>query len=638
MLEPVQAERSMSPELTNKPIQQEILDVLGALRAEALGDQVFQFFAEPAFFPRLQSRNSMVLKGGRGTGKTTLLRCLSYQGQSALRIDGPGDWPFFGFFWRINTNRVAAFAGPELSDQRWTKLFGHYVNLELTELLLEFVGWLNAHGAQCELGAAAFDELSASLNIEASHSLEELRRRLNRGRIQFQARLNNIADSDSNLGLSLLGAPVDLLVAHLHRHALFTGKKLFFLIDEYENLLDYQQEVFNTLIKHSSAAYSFKIGVREMGFRRHATINPHEQLSSPADYDVIGIAEELAPRFDAFAERLVASRLEQVTRQHKLPLLSVRMLFETLSPDEEALRLGVGDRNREFRQLTQLTNAQREKFDKLTPLQQYFVAVWSRASTMPAYDAIEGLASRDRAWIRRYGNYSFALLFAIRAGKPGRHKLYAGWHTICRLANTNVRYLLELVSGMLQQHIADGKQLNDQVSAELQTDHSYEVGRKNLQELERESDQAASLVKLVLGLGRVFEVLAASPAGHTPEVTQFVLPSAVDVGLGLGDIERRVKELLDDAVNSLALVRFPGSKLQQRSSVRSYDYSLHPIYTALFGFSYRRKRKLEINEEEFLALVSEPRWAINRILLRQNRDPSAVPIPDQLRLFASFYD
>lgn len=630
-------------ESSTAPLQQEILDVVGALRAESLGDQVFEFFAEPEFFPNLQSRQSCLLKGGRGTGKTTLLRCLSYQGQAALRRGGPGDafaWPFFGFFWRINTSRVGAFSGPELSTQRWIKLFAHYVNVELTELLLEFLEWLGSQDVACKLDEASIEELSVSLNVPLCTRLPELRQNLSRSRTLFEARLNNIADSDQDLGLSLLGAPVDLLVSRLRTLPFFAHKKLFFLIDEYENLLDYQQEVFNTLIKHASALYSFKIGVREMGFRRHATLNANEHLSSPADYDVISIAEKLEPHFDTFAEQLVASRLDRVGVRSQQALPPVRSLFETLSPDDEAVRLGVQDLNRAFR-ATLVSNAVPERlvaqFDSLSPLQQFFTAVWSNTSGTGPSEIIRGLVSRDRAWLRRYGNHSFAILFAIRAGKSGRHKLYSGWHTICRLANTNIRYLLELVASMLQAHVADGKPLSSPITAELQTDRAYEVGRKNLQELERDSDQAASLVKLVLGLGRVFEVLAASPSGHTPEVTQFSLPSIADVGDGPGDIERRVRDLVDEAVNALALVRYPGSKLQQASRVRSYDYALHPIFTALFGFSYRRKRKIEITGEEFLALISEPKWAISRILLRQNRDPTSIPLPDQLRLFANFY-
>ena len=41
----------------------------------------------------------------------------------------------------MNTNRVTAFAGPEISEDRWTHLFAHYVNLLLCEKISNFIMW-----------------------------------------------------------------------------------------------------------------------------------------------------------------------------------------------------------------------------------------------------------------------------------------------------------------------------------------------------------------------------------------------------------------------------------------------------------------------------------------------------------------
>ena len=65
------------------------------------------------------------------------------------------------------------------------------------------------------------------------------------------------------------------------------------MLDEYENFEDYQQEVINTIIKHTGALYTFKIGIRELGWRRKSTLNPNEQLIHPADYVRIDILDRL---------------------------------------------------------------------------------------------------------------------------------------------------------------------------------------------------------------------------------------------------------------------------------------------------------------------------------------------------------
>ena len=82
------------------------------------------------------------------------------------------------------------------------------------------------------------------------------------------------------------------------------------MLDEYENFDDYQQQVVNTYIKHAGPSYTFKIGVRELGWRMRATLNPDEQLTHPADYARIDISGDLhTSRFREFACRVCDERL-----------------------------------------------------------------------------------------------------------------------------------------------------------------------------------------------------------------------------------------------------------------------------------------------------------------------------------------
>ena len=67
------------------PTLHEQLTRLFAYKAEWLDQELFELFTKPNYFPELETNQSCVLIGGRGTGKTTVLRGLSYEGQQTLR-------------------------------------------------------------------------------------------------------------------------------------------------------------------------------------------------------------------------------------------------------------------------------------------------------------------------------------------------------------------------------------------------------------------------------------------------------------------------------------------------------------------------------------------------------------------------
>ena len=166
----------------------------------------------------------------------------------------------------------------------------------------------------------------------------------------------------------------------------------------------------------------------------------------------------------------------------------------------------------------------------------------------------------------------------------------------------------------------------------MQTLAAQETGRANLTELEGMSVRGAQLTKLLLGLGRVFGIMAASPEGHAPEVNQFEVVGTSDRPTQQDEIST----LLTAAVMHLALARHSGSKLGGEGETRDWDYMVYPIYAPFFNFSYRRKRKMHLTPDQVLALVDSHRRAIHQILAASNRSPEE-PLPEQLRLFEMFY-
>jgi hypothetical protein len=608
--------------------------MLGLYKAEWLNGRLFELFNEPQYFGELKTKRPCVLIGGRGTGKTTVLRGLSYQGQFALKnnvVSTIGESDFYGIYYRVNTNRVTAFDGPELTTAQWTKYFAHYVNILFCANLLEFTQWYSVKtGTPISLAEKNLKKVATSLGFNFDGGLGELADAIELELVRFEASLNSI-DTESVVKLSLQGAPIDQLTQALVDTPQFAGKQFFFLIDEFENLLDYQQKVLNTLIKHATSAYTFKVGVRELGWRERATLNPNEQLTSPADYARIDIADVMkGGRFAKFAATVISSRLSSahdITHGREL----IRTLLPGMSEDDEACLL------LDEKEKASLVRTFRKTLDsngiETIPVGRIaFAKYWARThKDIQLKEALEGLAGGDSEWKDRLNNYYYTFLFTIRMRKPGIRKYYSGWKVFLSLANGNIRYLLEMVHAAFTKHVEDGGDLTEPIAPQIQTQAAQDVGKKNLDELQGLSVDGASLTKLLLSLGRIFQLFAQEPDGHTPEVTQF------RVSMGDQPWENEATDkLLRSAVMHLALIRSPGNKLTDQSDTKEYDYMMHPVFAPFFVFSFRRKRKMTITPHAVLKLISNPRDGIADVL-RQNNRANDSALPDQLQLFGAYY-
>jgi hypothetical protein len=609
--------------------RKDLVELFGIYRAEWLSDALFKLFTRPSYFPELETPRPCVLEGGRGTGKTTVLRCLSYDGRYALEGQqraNVSEWPYFGFYYKVNTNSVRAFQGDELSERQWQKLFAHYLNLILCGRVVEFLQWYGevAVGA-AELQPSMCEDIAESLFCEAASNQVDLLTSIQSGIRRFEGWVNNI-DPDNLPNLSMQQVVIDTLCNGVLNLPQFVGKRLFFIIDEFENLLDDQQAVVNTLVKHCGPGYTFKIGVRELGWRRRSTLHSNEQLQSPADYERIDINARLeGDQFVKFATEVCSLRAIELFPNG----LDLEAMLPSLSTEEEAKLLGVDAKAREM--LDELERNAPERVELVKdgrPLELALIHYWSRSQKQPLADAALDWHENPQEWKNRYHNYRVPLLFTLRGSRPGLRKYYSGWQTFTLLAGNNIRYLLQLVGEALRLQREDGKPAaGEEIRPAIQTNAAISVGGKNVKELEGLGVHGAQLTRLVLSLGRLFEMLALEPEMRRPEITRFYLPEDEPLG--------SIEELLHAAVMHLALVRRVSSQ-RTDLDLKSYDYAVHPIFAAFFGFSHRDMRKIRLSPVDIQNLMQDPKRAI-RAIVRSNDGSGNAPLPDQLRLFENFY-
>lgn len=608
----------------------ELNKVFGSYRAEWLKNKIFDYFSEPAYFTGLLGNRPCVLQGGRGTGKTTVLMGLSYQGQFDLNANNIKEFDkldYIGIYLRIDTNHVRAFDGKGLDDSRWQDFFAHYFNLVICFKILKFLRWHKSMSPEDEvLSDKNCNIIARSLLFNnLSSSFEELYSDMETEMYTFQSHINNIA-SLQNLELSLAGDPIKLITNKVLELRQFNGKMFYLLLDEYENLLDSQQVLINTLIKHSPQEYTFKIGVRELGWRKKHTKNEMENLYEPADYILICIEKFLSQenRFEDFAYQVCQKRIAVLVNNGENEY-EIKNSLQNLSMEDEAELLKVSETNF-IREYERLDSKHRDIVDGLSQLYKFFISYWAKVHNESLEEEIEKYANDKKCWNTRYDNYKYSMLFKIRKGRGmvGIQKYYSGWDTYLKLANCNIRFLMELVYTAYEKHLNKGFDLNQPVGAAIQTEAAREVGKKNIEELEGFWEHGADMTRLLYGLGRMFNSLARSSGKLRPEVDQISLE---------GVITPECSKIVSASVMNQALIRLEGNKPNNIGDTKEYIYMVHPIYSAYFVYSYRRKRKMSITVDEFMNIIRDPEHAIEAVLSKKSEEILTIESSKQLTLF-----
>lgn len=601
--------------MNNSDKLKKLNELFGSYRAEWLKGKIYQFFTEPSYFTALKGNRPCILQGGRGTGKTTVLKGLSYQGQFALhnnKIEEFDNLDFIGIYHRANTNHVRAFVGGSVSENNWQKIFGHYFNLVICREILLFLDWHKRQVPDDEiLSTHSCNLIAKSMKMDVSCSnLQQLLECSESQIYEFQSAINNIYDCSNLPNLSMPGDPIKLITEHSLLLQQFNNKIFYILLDEYENFENNQQQLLNTLLKHNTEHYTFKIGVRELGWRVKHTLNNQELLHDPADYVLINIEQKLTEGdyFDEFAKNVCQPRLEQLFIEENSDFeYSIESSLSSISMEEEAIELGVESSDL-LKEYEKIPASLLSILNGVSPLYKYFISYWAKYHNMTLNDAILSYQEKTKDWNTRYENYRYEVLFKIRKNKSGIMKYYSGWTTYTKLANGNIRYLMELVYRAYEKHLIDNCDLKIPVSPKHQTLAAQEVGRKNLMELEGLWKNGAQLTKLLLGFGKIFNVLAREGGANRPEVNQFTFDKPIS--------NKECEDIITAAVMNLAIIRLPGNKLTNESDTRDYLYTVHPIFAPFFVYSYRKKRKMTISEEDFLGIISDHKKTIPAILAR----------------------
>jgi hypothetical protein len=266
---------------------------------------------------------SMLILGGKGSGKTHLMRYFSYPLQkirsSGGAIDGIRADRYVGIYMRCGGLNSGRFQNKGQTQEAWAAIFSYYMDLWLAQVVLAIV--LDAFGPADELREAeeiicadAWDLFESPPSSHPPRTLRDLADAFRDLQKELDHAINNCAitgelkiDVRATRGKLVFGIPqiLERRLASL-RDCLFV-----FLIDELENLSEEQQKYINTLIREKELPCSFKIGARLYGVKTFRTYSADEDNKEGSEFESVRLDELLRgnKKYGLFARRLLVRRL-----------------------------------------------------------------------------------------------------------------------------------------------------------------------------------------------------------------------------------------------------------------------------------------------------------------------------------------
>ncbi len=627
----------------------EVQDLFRRNRAEEFSRDVFADFVVPPFFGRLPIRTqtkALVIEGGRGCGKTTLLNYFCHptmfspkQPEASIR-----EVSYVGLYYRADTNFLAGLQGDEHPDKVYLNAFKHSLSYNIAMELAESLESINCTDERRDkfgrLESLDFSELEEMFGISFGRTLADFKKSLERLKTRLAMWLNNPKPDNTPDFLTpeiFLTQVIRLLQVQLPYLA---DVRFAVFIDEYENLLEYQQQYINGLLKHGRGALLFNIAMKHNGFLTRRTLT-NESLQQIHDFILIDLEHEQEKGFELFAAEVMLFKLvEGIAALGAHVPIDPALLRRT---DDESLRIRCEDA--QYRK--QVLNCAERLLPKMTErevavqvltnkklrtrLAENIADGLKKFSTsltvedfirddMPEASVVSGcLLNRRRETpeaileemeklklgeLTKFGRKSsdwtqnnlFGALLQIYAVARVPCPLYAGFDSFVLISKGNLRHFLELTRRAFE--TIDRKTIKDlpQVDVEAQAEVVRQAAYAFLNEVRGAGTAGNQLYGMVLTLGAIFRQKQRAVEQSEPEINHFSVSRGAEFSEALA-------RFLAEAIKWSVLFDEPETK-EKNPGVPTRDYILNPIFAGHFQISFRKRRAIPLTEQELMIMFA----------------------------------
>lgn len=275
-----------------------------------------------------RSRVPQRVIGGKGSGRTHLMRYCSFEGQCTraknagvsvleqVRVEG-----YVGLYVRCEGLNAGRFSGKGQSAETWAAIFAYATDLWLADVALTVYSQLlpellTAEGDERGCVERLWSLLTCDAKAEKPSSVCDFRKMLETARRRLDRIVDNAAITRDVQDVEIIASRGNLVFGipevFERSFSVLSGITVQLLVDEMENLTEGQQKYVNTLVREKRSPTSIKVGARTYGVRTDQTLSAGEALVEGSEFSVVELDRTLRDNshYRSFCDSLVRRRLE----------------------------------------------------------------------------------------------------------------------------------------------------------------------------------------------------------------------------------------------------------------------------------------------------------------------------------------
>jgi len=528
------------------------------------------------------------LEGGRGSGKTMILKSMTAQ-VCVYRMKKSNfkdtKIPYYGIYCRLTQGSFATQAGnilAHISEDQASLLFLTEFNFQLINSLIDEISTCSKK-----------DLLDISRKIE-EELCQQIGRQIYSG--QVKKPLNNFIDLkeaiQNELGIlndylsrKILGESANYSGVFISKDKLreicktvvstipdLNDKTIYFLLDEYENLLSFQKVVINTLVKWSEQGFfSIKFSSKKTGFKDPQTLE-RQEIEEGHDYSRIDLDYDLSKATHrTFYKKLLLDICRKTLINEGFKETNIEKIFETKTP------------------FFGLESEIEEMIDTMLQMQKKV-----KYSSLKKSEQIE---------IKK--RLEIGALYRVMAKKHKRRQ-FSGFEDLMVLSSGIIRYFLEICGTSYYYAIQDNVdvKMGNPIKVRHQSDAVYALSGFYLYNIRKNLVQYGSDIhRLVMDLGDIFR---AKTLNHLtePEAARI---SIIDPQSLSEESHEKIAKILDLAEMHSVMQTFVGIggiRPKHASNVQPKEYILNRIYSPVLQYSPRCRWRTSFSTNDLERLVN----------------------------------